>query len=68
MYLVACSLDVSNYEYNLEIESGSLEPTMDQPNSSSDVWSMWAPMENYSELGTQLDTMVCVASFFLEAV
>ena len=66
MYLVACSLEVSNYEYNLEIQNGILEPTMDQPDSPSDVWSMWTPLENGSGLGTQLDLMVHMALCILQ--
>lgn len=68
VYLVGCSLDVSSYEYDLEIENGTLEPTMDQPDSSSDPWSMWAPVGNNSGWGTELDSMVHTVHLFLEAI
>lgn len=58
-YAVACSLEVSNYEYTLEIQSGNLQPTMDQPDGPSEAWSLWTPSTN--NLGTQLNQMVRMA-------
>ena len=60
-YVVACSLEVSNYEYTLEIQNGNLGPTMDQPDGPSQPWSLWTPLTN--DLGTQLNQMVRMALF-----
>ena len=59
MYLVACSLEVSDYEYNLEIQNGNLVPTMDQPNTPEQAWSLWTPLAN--DWGTQLNLIVRMA-------
>lgn len=59
-YVVACSLEVSNYNYTLEIQNGNLGPTMDQPDGPSQAWSLWTPLQVTNSLGTQLNQMVCM--------
>ena len=56
LYVVACSLDVANYTSGLEVQNGSLGPTMDQLAAPSQAWSLWTPLMNDS--GTQLNQMV----------
>lgn len=58
VFIVACSLEASNYTSNLEIQSGDLEPTLDQLDAPSQAWSLF---EN--GFGTQLDLMVFRRSF-----
>ena len=68
VYVVACSLDVSNYTSGLEVQNGSLGPTMNQPAAPSQAWSLWTPTTNGS--GTQLNKMVrmslCLRNYIID--